>query len=184
MRWVVEYLRCEQACRDLVGKLSKPDDKRALELMAAGWAARAAERIRKIDKEISFPGEAGADCVERQREIVERLKPAGRGDSTTAENAQALLQTMERAQQHHIANREQIKRLLAEQLAQDANSNAFPSRVFLWLSARDFGVLIERERRRDELVSEIASIKHANVKGPCLVSLTTGEDRKTASQFP
>jgi hypothetical protein len=50
MRWVTEYLRCEQVCRDLAGKLAKPDDKRALELMAAGWAARAAERKRKIDK--------------------------------------------------------------------------------------------------------------------------------------
>lgn len=49
MRWVTEYLRCEQACRDLAGKLTKPDDKRALELMAAGWAARAAERKRAID---------------------------------------------------------------------------------------------------------------------------------------
>lgn len=53
MRWVMEYLRCEQACRDLASKLSKPDDKRALELMAAGWAARAAERKRRIAKEIS-----------------------------------------------------------------------------------------------------------------------------------
>ena len=53
MRWVTEYLRCEEACRDLADKLTKPDDKRALELMAAGWAARAAERERKIDKKIS-----------------------------------------------------------------------------------------------------------------------------------
>jgi len=37
-------------CRDLAGKLARPDDRRALELMAAGWAARAAERKRKIDK--------------------------------------------------------------------------------------------------------------------------------------
>jgi hypothetical protein len=50
MRWVTEYLRCEEACRDLVDKLTTPEDKRALELMAAGWAARAADRKRKIDK--------------------------------------------------------------------------------------------------------------------------------------
>lgn len=54
MRWVTEYLRCEQVCRDLADKLARPDDKFALELMAAGWAARAAERKRKIDKKISF----------------------------------------------------------------------------------------------------------------------------------
>lgn len=51
MRWVTEYLRCEEAYRDLADKLTKPDDKRALEFMAAGWAARAAERKRKIDQE-------------------------------------------------------------------------------------------------------------------------------------
>lgn len=48
MRWITEYLRCEQVCRDLAGKLTKPDDKLALELMALGWAARAAERKRAI----------------------------------------------------------------------------------------------------------------------------------------
>ena len=50
MRWVTEYLRCEQACLDLAGKLTKPQDKRALELMAAAWAARATDRIRAIDQ--------------------------------------------------------------------------------------------------------------------------------------
>jgi hypothetical protein len=44
MRWVTEYLRCEKACRDLASLLTKPDDRRAFELMAAGWAARAAKR--------------------------------------------------------------------------------------------------------------------------------------------
>lgn len=56
MRWVTEYLRCEQVCRDLAGKLARPDDKLALELMAAGWAARAAERKRKIDNKAGFHG--------------------------------------------------------------------------------------------------------------------------------
>lgn len=50
MRLVAEYLRCEEACRDLADKLTKPNDKRALELMAVGWAARAADRKREIDK--------------------------------------------------------------------------------------------------------------------------------------
>lgn len=49
MRWITEYLRCEQACRDLAGKVTKPDDRRALELMASAWATRAAERKRAID---------------------------------------------------------------------------------------------------------------------------------------
>jgi hypothetical protein len=48
---VVECLRCERACRDLAGKLTNPNDKRALELMAVGWARRAAERLRKINGE-------------------------------------------------------------------------------------------------------------------------------------
>lgn len=34
MKWVNDYLRYEQACRDLASILTKPDDKRALELMA------------------------------------------------------------------------------------------------------------------------------------------------------
>ena len=51
MHLVVECLRCERACRELAAKLTKPDDKRALELMATGWARRAAERIRKIERE-------------------------------------------------------------------------------------------------------------------------------------
>lgn len=49
MRLVVESLRCERACRALAAKLTNPNDKRALELMAAGWARRAAERLRKME---------------------------------------------------------------------------------------------------------------------------------------
>lgn len=51
MRLVIECLRCERACRDLAAQLTNPSDKRALELMAAGWARRAAERLRKINGE-------------------------------------------------------------------------------------------------------------------------------------
>ncbi len=51
MRLVIECLRCERACRDLAAQLTNPSDKRALELMAAGWARRAAERLRKIEGE-------------------------------------------------------------------------------------------------------------------------------------
>jgi hypothetical protein len=51
MRLVIECLRCERACRDMAAELKNPNDKRALELMAAGWARRAAERLRKIEDE-------------------------------------------------------------------------------------------------------------------------------------
>jgi hypothetical protein len=49
MHLVIECLRCERACRDLAAALTNPNDKRALELMAAGWARRAAERLRRIE---------------------------------------------------------------------------------------------------------------------------------------
>jgi len=49
MRLVIECLRCERACRNLAALLTNPNDKRALELMASGWARRAAERLRKIE---------------------------------------------------------------------------------------------------------------------------------------
>lgn len=51
MHLVIECLRCERACRNLAAQLTNPNDKRALELMAAGWARRAAERLRKLDSE-------------------------------------------------------------------------------------------------------------------------------------
>ncbi len=51
MRLVIECLRCERACRDLAAELTDPNDRRALELMASGWARRAAERLRKINGE-------------------------------------------------------------------------------------------------------------------------------------
>lgn len=49
MRLVIECLRCERACRKLAAELKNPNDRRALELMASGWAKRAAERLCKID---------------------------------------------------------------------------------------------------------------------------------------
>lgn len=51
MHLVIECLRCERACRNLAAELTNPNDKRALELMAAGWARRAAERLRKLERE-------------------------------------------------------------------------------------------------------------------------------------
>lgn len=57
MHLVIECLRCERACRDLAAELTNPNDKRALELMASGWARRAAERLRKIN------GGTGASLV-------------------------------------------------------------------------------------------------------------------------
>lgn len=55
MRLIIECLRCERACRDLAAELTNPNDKRALELMAAGWARRAAERLRKLEPEATAP---------------------------------------------------------------------------------------------------------------------------------
>lgn len=64
MRLVIECLRCERACRDLAIQLTNPNDKRALELMASGWARRAAERLRKIEGEAAASeGEAAASLV-------------------------------------------------------------------------------------------------------------------------
>lgn len=56
MRLVIECLRCERACRNLAAELTNPNDKRALELMASGWARRAAERLRKLESEATAPG--------------------------------------------------------------------------------------------------------------------------------
>lgn len=55
MHLIIECLRCERACRDLAAELTNPNDKRALELMAAGWARRAAERLRKLEREAAAP---------------------------------------------------------------------------------------------------------------------------------
>ena len=48
MRRVSEYRRYAEECRRLAAVLSKPTDKRALELMATGWDKRAAEREEKL----------------------------------------------------------------------------------------------------------------------------------------
>lgn len=48
MRWVVEYRRFANECRRLAAKLTKPSDRRALELMAKGWDRSADEREGKL----------------------------------------------------------------------------------------------------------------------------------------
>ena len=66
MRLVIECLRCERACRNLAAELTNPNDKRALELMASGWARRAAERLRKIESEptaMRVPLDASSDAA-------------------------------------------------------------------------------------------------------------------------
>lgn len=50
MRWVDEYLRYSKACRELAAKLMDPDDKRALQLLADGWAKLATERRGKLER--------------------------------------------------------------------------------------------------------------------------------------
>lgn len=57
---------------------------------------------------------AGADHIERQRQVIERLDAGGHGHSTTADNARTLLATVEQAQVGRIADRNRIKRLLAK----------------------------------------------------------------------
>lgn len=55
MRWVVEYRRFANECRRLAAALTKPGDRRALELMAKGWDRSADEREGKL---------CGGDLVE------------------------------------------------------------------------------------------------------------------------
>jgi hypothetical protein len=48
MHWVMEYRRFAEECRRLAAVLTKPTDKRALELMAKGWDKSADEREAKL----------------------------------------------------------------------------------------------------------------------------------------
>lgn len=48
MRWVAEYRRFAEECRRLSATLTKPTDKRALELMAKGWDKSADAREAKL----------------------------------------------------------------------------------------------------------------------------------------
>jgi hypothetical protein len=50
MRRVSEYRRYAEECRRLAAILTKPTDKRALELMATGWDKRADEREAKLGR--------------------------------------------------------------------------------------------------------------------------------------
>ena len=48
MRRVTEYRRIAEECRRLAAALTKPTDKRALELMAIGWDKSADAREAKL----------------------------------------------------------------------------------------------------------------------------------------
>lgn len=48
MRWVAKYRRFAEECRQLAAALTKPNDQRALELMAQGWDRSADEREGKL----------------------------------------------------------------------------------------------------------------------------------------
>lgn len=48
MRWVAQYRRFAEEYRQLAAALTKPTDKRALELMAQGWDKRADAREAKL----------------------------------------------------------------------------------------------------------------------------------------
>jgi hypothetical protein len=49
MHLVTKYRQFEQACRSMAAKVTKPDDKKALDLLAGVWATLAAERLRKLE---------------------------------------------------------------------------------------------------------------------------------------
>ena len=72
MHLVIECLRCERACRNLAAELTNPNDKRALELMASGWARRAAERLRKIAGEAELFDVEGSAAA-----LIEELHHVG-----------------------------------------------------------------------------------------------------------
>jgi hypothetical protein len=73
MHLIIECLRCERACRDLAAELTNPNDRRALELMASGWARRAAERLRKLEEHAAASlvplGEPCGGLAQRRCEI-------------------------------------------------------------------------------------------------------------------
>jgi hypothetical protein len=78
--------------------------------MAAVNRALLLKELRYIERHIA----ADAESIEKQRAFVEQLEASGRGESTTAPTARALLATMQAAQRGHLADRERIKRLLAQ----------------------------------------------------------------------
>ena len=69
MRWVVEYRRFANECRRLAAALTKPSDRRALELMATGWDKRADEREAKLGRDADL---LEATCEPRQPASVTR----------------------------------------------------------------------------------------------------------------
>jgi hypothetical protein len=50
MKTVAEYRKFAEECRELAAKLTNPDDKRALELMATAWDKAANERAVQLNK--------------------------------------------------------------------------------------------------------------------------------------
>lgn len=60
MRWVVEYRHIAKECRRLAAALTKPSDRRALELMAKGWDKSADKREGKLS--------GSGDLIEAPRE--------------------------------------------------------------------------------------------------------------------
>lgn len=69
MRWVTEYRRFAEECRRLAAVLTKPADKRALELMAKGWDKSADAREAKLR---DCDDLMEATCEQRQLAPVKR----------------------------------------------------------------------------------------------------------------
>jgi hypothetical protein len=69
MRWVTEYRRFAEESRRLAAVLTKPNDKRALELMAKGWDKSADAREAKLRGRDDL---MEATCEQRQPAPVQR----------------------------------------------------------------------------------------------------------------
>lgn len=82
--------------------------------MAKTSRARLPEALRYAERRIA----AGAERIEKQRRVIERLEV--RGDMITAAAARLPLVTMERAQRVHIVDRKRIERLHRASLAAGA----------------------------------------------------------------
>jgi hypothetical protein len=64
----------------------------------------------------------GQDHIDQQRQIVDRLERAGRGNTWTAKLARDLLHTLQMTQRAHVAHYNQL-RLLIDQRSEEATIN-------------------------------------------------------------
>jgi hypothetical protein len=81
MRRVTEYRRIAEECRRLAAALTKPADKRALELMAKGWdkSADAREAKLRYSDELSEVTLCGSDDPSEATREPRQAAPVKRG---------------------------------------------------------------------------------------------------------